>query len=215
MSVIALTNATIRRSTVFGIFTIVVRLLLAFAFIPSGLVKLLGNRFTVLGPESPIGYFFDALYQTGVYYRFIGGAQLLAALLLLLPATATLGALVYFAIVLNIFIITISLPFSGTPVITCLMLLGCLWLIWWDFEKWRALIPGLLLPKRLAARIVLSGMIIGALAGTASFALLAALKISGFASLGWTGVLTFFTGGAVLGLIGAFHFAHGRHDNHA
>jgi hypothetical protein len=73
----------------------------------------------------------------------------------------------------------------------------------------------LLLPKRLAARIVLSGMIIGALAGTASFALLAALKISGFASLGWTGVLTFFTGGAVLGLIGAFHFAHGRHDNHA
>jgi hypothetical protein len=208
MTVIALTNAVIRRSAIFGIFTITVRLLLAFAFIPSGLVKLLGHRFTALGPESPVGYFFDALYQTGFYYRFIGGAQLLVAMLLLVPATATLGALAYFAIVLNIFIITISLPFSGTPVVTCLMLLGSLWLIWWDYEKWRMLIPSFQLPGRLSIREALTGTAWGALAATALFVLLAVFKISGFAALGWTGLLMFFAGGGVLGLIGAFHFGY-------
>lgn len=215
MTVISATNAVIRRSTIFGIFTIVVRLVLAFAFIPSGLVKLMGHRFTTLGPDSPVGYFFDALYQTGLYYRFIGTAQLLAALLLLIPSTSLMGAFVYFVIVSNIFIITVSLPFSGTPVITCLMLLGTIWLMWWDYEKWRTLIPRFHLPERLTHATAMAGMGVGASAGTLVFVLLATLKISGFASLGWIGALTFLTGGAVLGLIGAFHFAHARHDEHS
>ena len=80
-----------------------------------------------MGPESPIGYFFEALYQTGFYWRFIGMAQLVAALLLLIPRTATLGALVYFPIILNIYVITVSLHFQGTPYLTGLMLPGCIY----------------------------------------------------------------------------------------
>lgn len=123
------TNKWLRR------FTVLTRILLALGFTPSGLTKLLGNRFTLLGPDSPVGYFFDALYKSGFYWNFIGLGQLLAAMLLLIPRTATLGALIYFPIILNIFLITISMHFTGTPFITGLMLLGSLYLLCWDYDK--------------------------------------------------------------------------------
>lgn len=116
-------------------FTLITRLLLAVAFLPSGLTKLLGNRFTLLPTSTPIGYFFEALYRTGFYWRFLGGAQLLAAALILIPRTSALGALVYLPIVANIFIITISMHFRGTPFVTGLMLLGAIHLVLWDAER--------------------------------------------------------------------------------
>lgn len=116
-------------------FTWLTRVLLALGFLPSGLKKVLGERFTLLSAETSIGYFFEALYRTGFYYDFIGMAQILAAVLLLIPQTATLGALIYFPIILNIFVITMALPFKGTPVITGLMLLGSSYLLLWDFDK--------------------------------------------------------------------------------
>ena len=72
--------------------------------------------------------------------REIGLSQLLAALLLLLPRTATLSALIYFPIVLNIFVITVRIHFQGTPFVTGLMLLGSIYLLCWDFEKLRLLL---------------------------------------------------------------------------
>lgn len=116
-------------------FTVLTRILLALGFTPSGLTKLLGNRFTLLGPDSPVGYFFDALYKSGFYWNFIGLGQLLAAVFLLIPRTATLGALIYFPIILNIFLITVSMHFTGTPFVTGLMLLGSLYLLCWDYDK--------------------------------------------------------------------------------
>jgi uncharacterized membrane protein YphA (DoxX/SURF4 family) len=118
-------------------FTTLTRVLLAVGFLPSGLTKVLGNRFTRLGLDTPVGFFFEALYRTGYYWRFIGLCQLAAAALLLLPRTATLGALLYFPIILNIFIITVSMNFTGTPVITGLMLLANLYLLWWDRDRLR------------------------------------------------------------------------------
>jgi uncharacterized membrane protein YphA (DoxX/SURF4 family) len=113
--------------------------LLALAFIPSGLTKALGNRFTRLGLESPVGFFFESLYRTGFYWRFLGLCQLAAALLLLIPRTATLGALVYLPLTLNIFVITVSLRFTGTPFITGLMLLANVYLLCWDYDKLKRL----------------------------------------------------------------------------
>jgi uncharacterized membrane protein YphA (DoxX/SURF4 family) len=121
-------------------FTVMTRVLLALGFTPSGLTKLLGNRFTILGLETPVGFFFEALYRSGFYWNFIGACQLLAALLLLIPRTATLGALVYFPLILNIFVITVSLHFTGTPVITSLMLLASIYLLCWDADKLKPLI---------------------------------------------------------------------------
>jgi hypothetical protein len=70
------------------------------------------------------------MYRTGFYWRFLGLRQLATALLLLIPRTATLGALVYFPLILNIFVITVPLHFQGTPFITGLMLLANLYLLY-------------------------------------------------------------------------------------
>jgi uncharacterized membrane protein YphA (DoxX/SURF4 family) len=124
----------------FRAFTWFTRAMLALAFLPSGLKKLLGMRFTQLPIESQIGFFFEALYRTGFYWNFIGAAQLAAAALLLIPRTTRIGALVYFPIALNIFLITVSMHFRGTPVITGLMLLGSIWLVLWEFPGLRPLL---------------------------------------------------------------------------
>lgn len=132
--------ARLRQARFLRIFTVFTRVMLAIGFTPSGLTKVLGNRFTLLGIETPVGFFFEAMYRTGFYWRFIGICQLTAALLLLIPRTATLGALIYLPIILNIFVITVSMQFTGTPVITGAMLLGCIYLLCWDYEKLKSLI---------------------------------------------------------------------------
>jgi len=117
--------------------TLGTRLLLAVGFIPTGMVKLLGRRFTLMSPESDIGGFFETLYRSGLYWHFLGLAQVLAGLLVLWDATATLGAVVFFGIMLNVFVITLSYDFHFTPVVTGLMLLATLYLLLWDYDRLR------------------------------------------------------------------------------
>jgi hypothetical protein len=114
---------------------VISRILLAFAFIPTAFVKILGHRFTMIPIDNPVGFFFEAMYRTGLYWRFIGWGQLTAGILLLMPRTATLGAILFFPIVLNIFVITLSMSFAGTPVVTGLMLLAALFLLCWDYDR--------------------------------------------------------------------------------
>lgn len=128
-------HAFIKGNRFMRLFTIMTRVLLAIGFMPSGLTKVLGNRFTILGIDTPVGFFFEAMYRTGFYWRFIGICQLTAALLLLIPRTATIGALLYFPIILNIFIITVSMQFTGTPFITGPMLLAGIYLLCWDYDR--------------------------------------------------------------------------------
>ncbi|NIF04241.1 DoxX family membrane protein [Chryseobacterium sp. Tr-659] len=112
------------------------RYVVGFAFFPSGLVKLMGERFTRISTDDPIGYFFEALYQSGFYWNFLGLAQLIAGILLMTQRFATLGALMFLAILSNIWIITISLSFTGTWIITSLMMIAVLLLVVWDNHKW-------------------------------------------------------------------------------
>ena len=44
------------------VFTVCVRVLLALAFVPSGLVKILGEPFTTLPVSDPVGYFFAGFF---------------------------------------------------------------------------------------------------------------------------------------------------------
>ena len=55
----------IQSKKLFVLFTWGTRILLALAFIPSGLKKVLGERFTILDIETSVGFFFEALYQIG------------------------------------------------------------------------------------------------------------------------------------------------------
>ncbi|WP_312900295.1 DoxX family membrane protein [Chryseobacterium taichungense] len=111
------------------------RYLLGFAFFPSGLVKVMGERFTRVSTSEPIGYFFEALYQSGFYWNFLGLTQVFAGILLMTQRFATLGALVFLAILSNIWIITLSLSFQGTWIITSLMMIAILVLLIWDKHK--------------------------------------------------------------------------------
>jgi len=115
------------------------RYLLGLAFIPSGLIKLVGERFTLIPVENPIGFFFEGLFQSGFYYNFIGLIQVIAGFLLMSQRLATLGALIYSCLIVNIWMITVSLSFKGTWVITSLMLLATAILLIWDIQKFKFL----------------------------------------------------------------------------
>ncbi|MBX2900520.1 MAG: hypothetical protein KF775_12765 [Cyclobacteriaceae bacterium] len=120
-------------------FTLGTRILLAVGFIPTGMVKVLGHRFTTLSTEHETGAFFEVLYQSGYYWQFLGAAQVMAGILILFERTAALGAVLFLGIIANIFFITISYDFSGTPFITFPMLMASFWLIFWDWHRIRPL----------------------------------------------------------------------------
>jgi hypothetical protein len=125
------------------LFIIYLRYLIGFAFIFSSLVKIQGLRFTTdSGAENPINsawHFFETLYQSGIYWRFLGIAQFITGSLLITQRCAKLGAILFLPIIANIFIITISYDFKGTPIITGLMLLSTMFLIYWDWDSLKVL----------------------------------------------------------------------------
>jgi hypothetical protein len=115
------------------------RLLMAMAFLPTGLVKATGQRFTSIPTSDPVGFFFEAMYRTGPFWVFIGFVQVIAAILLLVPHTAALGAVVLFPVALSIFLITWGVGFHGTVWVTAGMLLSATYLIFWDADRiWEA-----------------------------------------------------------------------------
>lgn len=132
-------HSWIRTQPWLGRFTLMNRLLLAMAFIPTGLVKATGQRFTQLPVDNPVGFFFEAMYQTGPFWYFIGLCQIVAAICLLIPATATLGAVLFLPIAFSMVLITWGIGFGGTVYVTAGMLLSVLYLICWDADKiWAA-----------------------------------------------------------------------------
>ena len=126
------------------LFIIYTRYLIGGAFVFACIIKIKGKRFTTYSHEdAPIGstmHFFEVLYQTGLYWQFIGWAQLLAGFLLMTQRYAKLGALVNFPILLNVFVITISMEFGGTPLITGLMLAANVMLLIWHWGELKSLI---------------------------------------------------------------------------
>jgi hypothetical protein len=134
---ISLWYEVIRCNRHLNTFVILTRYLIGFAFVPSGLTKLLGERFTQMGIEEPVGFFFEALYRTGFYWNFLGLGQVFAAFLLMTQRFATAGAIIFFFIVVNVWLITVSMEFQGTWLITSLMMLATILLLIWDFHVWK------------------------------------------------------------------------------
>ena len=114
--------------------------MLAAGFIPTGMVKLLGQRFTTIPVDNPIGAFFEAMYQTGQFWRFIGISQVVAGILLLVPPVAHLGALLFLPIVACIAVITVALEFGNTEIVASAMLLAVLYLLLWDYDRIRSIL---------------------------------------------------------------------------
>lgn len=134
----------IKTKLFFKSFTWFTRILLSIAFIPSGLKKLLGERFTNISIDDPVGFFFEGLYQSGFYWNYLGFMQVLCSLLILIPRTTYLAAVLYLPIIININVIVISMNFKGTPIITGLMLLANIYLLVWDYKKTNTILSVLL-----------------------------------------------------------------------
>ncbi|WP_111706241.1 hypothetical protein [Lutibacter citreus] len=123
------------------IFIIYTRYLIGGAFVFASLIKIKGKRFTSqsgeLNPINSAWHFFETMYQSGLYWKFIGVCQLIAGFLLMTQRFSKLGALINLPIILNIFIITLSYYFAYTPVITRFMLIANLLLIFWEWNDFK------------------------------------------------------------------------------
>jgi uncharacterized membrane protein YphA (DoxX/SURF4 family) len=124
-----------------GFFAIFCRIALAAGFIPSGMQKVLGERFTTLAINHPMGNFLEAFHHTGFYYPFVGIMQVSAAIFLLIPRTVTIGAFIYFPIILNICILSLAVRFDGSQITSPLMVCAVLFLLCWDYHKFKNIFP--------------------------------------------------------------------------
>jgi len=173
------------------LFIIYTRYLIGGAFVFACIIKIKGKRFTTYSHEdAPLGstmHFFEVLYQTGLSWQFIGWAQLLAGFFLMTQRFAKLGAVLNLPIILNVFVITISMEFGGTPVITGLMLLANLLLIVWHWGELRSLVN---LPYLAAAPDLEENKPIWAITGLLLFGFTAGYRvlIDFFNPFLWSGV---------------------------
>ncbi|TLF45403.1 DoxX family protein [Maribacter aurantiacus] len=172
---------TIKSNRWYWLFSIFCRVSLAFAFLVAGWVKIIGERFASgLSMIHPMGAYLEALHHTGYYYTFIGVTQILAAILLLIPRTVTLGALLYFPIIVNIWLLSYAVRFEGSYVTAPLMVWACLFLIVWNYDRVRFLLPlnhfsdlGILQkPKKYSWRFpyLFAGFVFLVMVGTVAYA---------------------------------------------
>jgi hypothetical protein len=106
------------------------------------MVKIVGERFASgLSIKHPMGAYLEALHHTGYYYTFIGIAQVTAAILLIIPRTVTLGALLYFPIILNIWLLSFAVRFEGSFITSPLMMLANLYILVWNYDRLKYILP--------------------------------------------------------------------------
>jgi uncharacterized membrane protein YphA (DoxX/SURF4 family) len=116
------------------------RLVIGFAFVPSGLKKVLNQPFTDPANTGSFHEFLHAFYATGAFYQFVGLVQLTSALLLMTQTFATVGALMAMPVIAAISVFCWSTHVIPTAIVATLMALGTLTLLAWDFNKWRGVL---------------------------------------------------------------------------
>ena len=131
--------SNLKQYKILQIFTISIRYLLGTSFVWASIFKIQGRRFTPQSAENEpinsLNHLLESMYQSGIYWHFIGWIQLMAGFLLMSQRFSTLGAVVFFPIMLNIFILTTSFNSVGILTITFLMSLVNIYLLLWDWNK--------------------------------------------------------------------------------
>lgn len=188
------------------LFTAFVRCLLGLAFIPRSIPKILHKPFTSLPDENPVGHYFNALMGTGFYYEFIGWMQISAAILLLIPRTSHVGALMFFPIIVNIAVLTSSVGFAGTWVLTIFMGLAAVYLVAWEYDRLK---PILFFsreekPRKLGRQLIKIPLFF-ALGGVAMAVLWWCIRLGNFSNYLNIGIGLVVIG-TIFGLIVAVHF---------
>ena len=188
------------------LFTAFTRCLLGIGFIPPSIPKILHKPFTILPDSNPVGHYFNALYDTGFYYEFIGWSQLIAACLLLIPRTSHLGALMFLPIIANIAVLTCSVGFKGTWLITIFMGLAATYLVSWEYDRLKPIIffDRDQKPQVLTTQWALIPLLF-AIAGIGMAMVWKLIRLGNFASYTRVGMILATTG-FVFGLLVALHY---------
>ena len=118
------------------------RILLAFAFLPAGIKKVLHQPFTDSTNHSRFHDFLHAFLATGWFYQFVGVLQLLVACLLFSQRFTLAGAAFALPIITAIVAFTWSTAVPFTAIVATLMLLGVAALLLWELPRWRPLLDG-------------------------------------------------------------------------
>ncbi len=119
------------------------RILLGFAFVPAGLKKALGQPFTDPGNQGTFHEFLHAFHATGWFYAFVGGIQLVIAVLLMTQTFGTLGALMALPVLTCIMVFCWSTGVVPTAIVVTLMFFGVVALLVWDMDRWLTIVsPG-------------------------------------------------------------------------
>lgn len=128
-----------RRTRWVNVAVVNLRFLIAFAFVPAAMKKVLGQPFTDPTNHGPFHDFLHAFRATGWFYPFVGVMQLAAAVLLFTQRFAALGAALALPILASITVFCWSTGVVPTATVATLMLLGTIGLLAWDLERWRGL----------------------------------------------------------------------------
>jgi hypothetical protein len=114
------------------------------AFIWASIFKIKGVRFEAQsGENTPINslsHLLEAMYRSGFYWYFIGWGQFIAGFLIMSQIFSTLGAVVYFPIMLSIFVLTTAFQSPEILTVTSLMLLANIYLLLWDWNRLKFII---------------------------------------------------------------------------
>lgn len=127
---------------------VLIRLFLGLIFFTAGMSKLyFEHQFPgIIGPvwlEERL-----AEHDLGMYARFIGISQIIAGLLLFTQRFATLGAILTFPIILNIFMVTVSMNWQGTPYVNAFLMLLNAWLLLYDYPKLKFILTDYITPLK-------------------------------------------------------------------
>lgn len=123
------------------VFTIYLRYLIGITFVYAFIWKL-GDHLLIyqpnnLGTETQLNpaFVFQSIMRIKSLWIAAAYAQLISGILLSTQRFATLGAILFFPVILCIFLITAYVGFKGTREITLLMMLGTVYLLIWDLKK--------------------------------------------------------------------------------
>jgi hypothetical protein len=116
------------------------RIVLGFAFVPSGLKKIIGEPFTDPTNLGIFHEFLHAFHSTGLLYRFVGVVQLVAALLLMTQFFGALGAMIFLPVCCGILVLCWGTGAIPTAIVVTAMTLAALFLLLWDFPLWAGLL---------------------------------------------------------------------------
>jgi len=123
------------RQTIFNLAIVGVRILLGFVFFTAGMGKLTHGHYFPLTMFPMSLSKILAPYGLSLWGEFVAWSQVIIGFLLMSQRFATIGAIMSLPLILNIFVITVSIGFVGTPYLNAFLIALNLFLLAADYHK--------------------------------------------------------------------------------